>query len=346
MIVATVLLIAWLMVQLRKNQKYLRINWGRTYTIKWYWLIVVFILFALLILALLLYLLVRYVRRMVNIDNNDMCLVREVPPLVLSKDVNLSEFNLPIAQTLCLLALNVTSWSVCGDEFRPPRVPDFELIATMKVFNLYSQAYQDNCVAYYSKTQDCLILCFAGTTSFDQWLASADFRNSVPPFLKEKAPNVKIHTTYWKMYDSIRPRVMEILQLTLGPKTKIFVTGHSLGGSFAAICYIDLIAHNLAKGRRSLYVFGTPRTGNKVFGEMISADNSSFRVSNSEDVIPSLPFPVMSDNYYSHFGQNVQFALNLKNLLFNHTNAYAEYLQPLERVYTTVFGNTSVSEDE
>lgn len=337
LITFTVMFSGWLYLQLRRQ---IRINWRRSYTVKWYWLLLALFLFALCIVLLLVYLVYQYLRRVVNVDTKDMCLVREVPPLVISKDVNFSEFNVPIAQTLCMLSLGVTSWSVCSKRFEPPKVPGFELIATIKVLNLYSQTFQDNCAAYYSKEQDCLIICFAGTTTFDQVLGNVDFRTSNPIFLHEKAPKVKVQTNYWKMYNSIRPKLMQMLEFTLGPQTKILLTGHSLGGSFAAICFIDLIAHNIAKGRRTLYTFGSPRAGNKYYAQMISADNASFRVTNSEDVIPSLPFPVMGDSHYTHIGQAIDFSLNLNNLVYNHTVAYAEYFKPLERVFSKALEST------
>lgn len=244
------------------------------------------------------------------------------------KNVKFSEFDRQIAGTLAVLSLSTTSWVICRVKFPPPVVPDFQLVAIGKVYNQVAKDYIENTLAYYSVEKDAVIISFAGTTTLEQWITDAQFSTSVPEFVKDVFPDVKVQTTYWEQYNSLRMRLMIVLQNTLSENTKLIVTGHSLGGSLASIFYLDLIAHKIADGRRVLYTFGMPRTGNKRFAEVINADDSSYRVVNSEDVIPSLPFPVMFNAHYTHFGKTIDFAMNFNDLGMNHMVAYAEYFRP------------------
>lgn len=307
------------------------VNWNRRINLKWYAAIGILIVSTIVMIALLVWLLIRKLRSAVDIDNNYMCFIRVIPPLRVDMNtVDLHTYNRQIAETLSILSLGTNSWSICSIKFAPPTLPGFELVATGKVYNSISKTYVDNTLAYYSKAMDTIVISFAGSSTFEQWVEDAKIGTSHPTFLPDSADfkEVQIQTTYWKAYRSIRTLVMQILQNLLGPKTKILTTGHSLGGAFASIFYIDLITHNIANERRALYAFGMPRTGNKRFAEVINFDNSSYRISNNEDIVPALPFPVMFDAHYTHIGTNVDFSMNYKQLSLNHVVAYADYFRP------------------
>ena len=312
-----------------------RVNWRAQVQSRWYVLFVLFLLTVVAMVALLAYMAFDKVRNLVKQNSDAVCLIREVFPLDLA-DFRNDTFSRKVARTLNTIAQTTTSWSVCSAGFPSPFVPEFDLRATVKAKNAITGEMQNSLLVYYSSKLDVVIITFAGTATFDQWIANADFRTLTPNFAKDLENNVKVSSTFGKMYDSMRTEVMVILSSLMGEKTQLFLTGHSLGGALAAVCYLDLILTGIGNGRRCLYTFGSPRTGNQRFTELISADNSSFRVYNTEDVVPSMPFPVMPGGaHYSHFGESISFSLNLDDLALNHTIAYLEYFKPAAQVFTT-----------
>lgn len=79
--------------------------------------------------------------------------------------------------------------------------------------------------------------------------------------------------------------------------TNVYVTGHSLGGALATIAAMDIAAKDKLKNTISLYTFASPRVGNNTFAdkfnEFVSQEKlKGFRFANSEDIVPTLPFPV------------------------------------------------------
>uniref|UniRef100_A0AC34RQR6 Fungal lipase-like domain-containing protein n=1 Tax=Panagrolaimus sp. JU765 TaxID=591449 RepID=A0AC34RQR6_9BILA len=86
------------------------------------------------------------------------------------------------------------------------------------------------------------------------------------------------------------------------PGYKIWVTGHSLGGSMASICASLIVATNLAPASNVyLYTFGQPRTGDTDFASKHDALNlaATNRVTHSHDIVPHVP-PENFEDYYHH----------------------------------------------
>lgn len=292
--------------------------------LKWYQLLLIILLSFILISLIIIYFFYRYVKNLVYINSTSLCLIDKVTEI---KPFKLSEYSFETARALCLLAVSTTKWSVCK-KFDVPIVPNFKHIATVKVYDIYSKQYVENMLGYYSESLDMIILAFAGTTSADEWAASLDFRTSNLSFIKDK--RIKLHTTYGKMYESMRFKIFRILEETIGKNTTIILTGHSLGGSFASICYLDLTSNHITKNN-VLYTYACPRTGNQSFSDAITNTGNSFRISNDEDIITSLPFPIMgTDTYYSHFGKAINFSINLEKFSDNHVAAYVEYFKDVK----------------
>ena len=330
------LVIVALIVSFPKLVKWFtHLNWKASIQSRWYVLFLLFFVGVVATVGLLLYLVFNGTKEIVKQKSDSVCLVREVFPLDLT-DLQFAEFSRKVARTLNTIAQTTTSWSVCSANYPSPLVPDFDLRANVKAKNVFSGEMQNSMLAYYSTKLDVIIISFAGTASFDQWIANANFQTITPEFCAPFDPQIKVSNTFSKMYESLRTELLVIISSLAGPATKLFITGHSLGGSLAAVCYLDLILSHIGDGRRALYTFGSPRTGNQRFTELISADNCSFRVFNTEDIVVSLPFPVMPGNaHYSHFGESVSFSLNLDDLALNHTIAYLEYFKPAAQIFTT-----------
>jgi hypothetical protein len=64
------------------------------------------------------------------------------------------------------------------------------------------------------------------------------------------------------------------------------------------------------------------------FARIVNNKGTSYRIVNTEDLVPILILPIMGANiYYEHIGVEVPFTLNLGDYDPNHTDAYKIYLE-------------------
>jgi len=105
-----------------------------------------------------------------------------------------------------------------------------------------------------------------------------------------------VHDGFLKAWDSLKPQVFRLLDAILASKGagegpwRVYITGHSLGGSLATLCAYELAARRQQNISISMYTFGAPRVGNKVFAAAFNAlVPDSWRVTNSKDIIPTVP---------------------------------------------------------
>lgn len=76
------------------------------------------------------------------------------------------------------------------------------------------------------------------------------------------------------------------------PEARILITGHSLGGALATLCFLDLLSiHGDKVAFAPLYIYGTPRVGNAAFATYTASHGVPvFRVVHNRDPVPHLPF--------------------------------------------------------
>ncbi|NES82452.1 MAG: cyclic nucleotide-binding domain-containing protein [Moorea sp. SIO2B7] len=87
--------------------------------------------------------------------------------------------------------------------------------------------------------------------------------------------------------------------LNLGPITdllQIYITGHSLGGTLANLCALNLRRElGNSKILTKVYTFGAPKLGNQPFADYYNQQietGLSYRVENRLDFVPTFPFPL------------------------------------------------------
>jgi predicted lipase len=93
-------------------------------------------------------------------------------------------------------------------------------------------------------------------------------------------------------YLKFRSNIIQALRETMTSKDQtVVVTGHSLGGSLAALCSLDLVLSELVVPENlHLYTFGEARVGNKVFADTMDRFVvNSYRVVHYADIVPHLP---------------------------------------------------------
>lgn len=111
-----------------------------------------------------------------------------------------------------------------------------------------------------------------------------------------------VHGGFLNAYDSVRRRLMTLLQASLGVRDidtnpgqpwQVYSTGHSLGGALATLFALELSSSKLAKKGHvqiTMYNFGSPRVGNKRFADVYNkVVKDSWRIVNHRDIIPTVP---------------------------------------------------------
>jgi hypothetical protein len=79
------------------------------------------------------------------------------------------------------------------------------------------------------------------------------------------------------------------------------------------------------------FSFASPRCGNIAFANVFNDATlvpvqASWRLYNTEDIVPDLPPPVLESGWnYDHVGKSVSFTMNMDSVNDNHTHAYRIY---------------------
>lgn len=138
---------------------------------------------------------------------------------------------------------------------------------------------------------DYQIICFRGTNSitdmgFDVW------------FTKTAAygGKGKVHNGFEKALQSVWPQLIG----KLDKNTRVFVTGHSLGGALAILTAHRLTLDNYALA--AVYTYGAPRVGNRDFIKAYDAllKDKTFLHINHTDIVPASPPEILG---FAHPGK-------------------------------------------
>lgn len=124
--------------------------------------------------------------------------------------------------------------------------------------------------------------------------------------------NASVHRGFQNAWDSVAPQVFEhvLRWRRVDPTSKLWITGHSLGGALATVAAAALQDQGVVVD--GLYTFGQPRVGdwsfqrqfNKVLGDR------TFRYVNNNDIVPEVPPPILPWTFprvYRHVGQHFYF---------------------------------------
>jgi hypothetical protein len=94
-----------------------------------------------------------------------------------------------------------------------------------------------------------------------------------------------VHAGFWTAATESLPNLLDEVQKRRSPQSRVYVTGHSLGGAIAAILFKlpELAAF-------SGYTFGMPRYGSEAAMEVGARSNALHHIIDRLDVVPMLPF--------------------------------------------------------
>jgi len=301
--------------------------------VSWYF-IPISIIISFIILGIVLCIIVkRYLNKWKNqlsLNMKSLCKIYNIPPITLGGFFP-DKFDKQHALSLLMLNYSVTSWSGCQTNLS--KIDNFIIKKTFQGYDSKANKNRDVAALYYSQNLNMAIMSFSGTMYISEWDNDFDFTQVNPKDIN-RDNNILVNQKDYEMYNSLRNSFIITLNDIISSKSDkeksefLFITtGHSLGGALSSLCFFDIVSNNIIKeGYKVLYTFGSPRVGNGAFADIINKELTAFRVANSEDIITTLPLPIMGKTSYEHTDTCISFSMNLNNYTSNHIDAYIKTL--------------------
>ena len=165
-------------------------------------------------------------------------------------------------------------------------------------------------------TSNDVVVVFRGTRIFAEWFKDANIplvsyhdgknlQGSILGVVGERLqiiqspvgiPGVgdfgRVTVGFRQIYISLRDAMIKALKLC-DQNSRIFVTGHSLGGALATLAIPDILANtNFEHEKVILYTFASPRCGDREFAIKFREKGvRHWRIANTEDFVTMIPFP-------------------------------------------------------
>lgn len=138
----------------------------------------------------------------------------------------------------------------------------------------------------YSHALNAVIVAFRGSNNIQNWILNIDTGRSTYSLCS----GCSVHSGFYSGYNFVAPAMKNAVQ-NLKAKyrgSKLYVTGHSLGGALAILATADL--HNVFGAVDLTYTFGQPRVGNQAFADWFEARFPNvYRLVDYADIVPHVP---------------------------------------------------------
>ncbi|MCF8010483.1 MAG: lipase family protein [Clostridiales bacterium] len=197
---------------------------------------------------------------------------------------------------------------------------------------------------YIIESSSDIIVAFRGTLTPDEWTYDFFYPQKQYYFVP-CAGNV--HAGFLSIYVTCRNKVLSVLRRVSASK-KLYITGHSLGGALALISAPD-IAVNTNFRQPVVVTFGAPRVGDPGFAVTYNkVINSSFRIVNTHDTVPRVPFKVIiapGSNiiyFYRHVKKALKISFQTESIRGNHN--ILNYLKHLKKVNANISSKNATAQ--
>ncbi|NOV02494.1 lipase family protein [Paenibacillus planticolens] len=177
-----------------------------------------------------------------------------------------------------------------------------------------------------------IVIVFRGTYGASDWISDAIARQTVFPYAKDGG---LVHKGFLDIYNSARKQIMAVTAKLSARKT-LYLSGHSLGGSLASLCAVDLAA-NTKFNEPSIYTYASPRVGNPDFASLFNRiTGPRYRIYNTNDIVPELP-PIIYKSprtdqvyHYLHVKKGAELTFQAGSVSANH--AIGNYFTELAKL--------------
>lgn len=188
------------------------------------------------------------------------------------------DFDLKLATTLALLAKEAYK--------SPPNLDPSKYGFTLQKFIQNSETDTQAYIATGEAGE--VVVSFRGTSGIKDAFSDLLVVKCRLPRKKFIFIGPRVHFGFSNAYESVRKQVIESVKSLANPNSKLYVTGHSLGGALATLGALDL--SQTLKREVSMYNIGSPRVGNHSFEKLYRKRvPNSWRVVNDEDIITTIP---------------------------------------------------------
>ncbi|HEY9879611.1 MAG TPA: lipase family protein, partial [Leptolyngbyaceae cyanobacterium] len=153
-----------------------------------------------------------------------------------------------------------------------------------------------------------IILVFRGSQQLNDWRTNFKIRLKQFTLMadqKSVPPKGMVHRGFLDAWQSVEKMVVYYLKKWRTPETRLWVTGHSLGGALAAMATISLESQGFEVS--GLYTFGQPRIADWTLVNYMNGKmrDRIYRYANNNDVVPLIPPPFLPWaplRVYGHMG--------------------------------------------
>jgi hypothetical protein len=155
--------------------------------------------------------------------------------------------------------------------------------------------------AFIAISENFAVLSFRGTAIGEK----DNIMNDIDIRLTPITEAISVHAGFLQSLDQIWPEIEIALNQLKREKIKVWYTGHSLGAAMATLA-------STRYKTAAVYVYGSPRVGNKAFGDSIK-DQNNYNIGNCCDVVTIQPPELLG---YQAAGEIILITSNFK-LIFS-----------------------------
>jgi hypothetical protein len=147
----------------------------------------------------------------------------------------------------------------------------------------------------YLPSDKSIYVAFRGSSSIRNWISNLDAWKT--PYTTYPECNCQVHKGFYNAEQKVIGGIISAVKSLRSkyPSYAVKVTGHSLGAALAQLTSMDLVK---AGYPTSVYNFGQPRTGDKVYASFATNKVSTWRVVHNKDCVPHLPMEAGMDYYH------------------------------------------------
>ena len=151
---------------------------------------------------------------------------------------------------------------------------------------------------------DDLFVVFRGTLSTGEKISNYMAGKQDAVFDDLKGGNV--HRGFHRCYASVRPAIRAFLESHATDRSRVVVTGHSLGGALAFLTAMDVATGGLPYRKLEVFASATPRVGSARWARHFARQRlAAWRIANRRDVVTKVPPAWLG---YRHAGTAIEFA--------------------------------------